>query len=1090
MLRRMACLFLMFVTAIRPVPAQSQGQERPVTMVLQNGDRIEGLLVDFGSRTYRVRVGDRILELREAEIAEVRFARGSRRPEGAGTGTEAALLALERALALNPEDPVALADYARALRARDRADDARIHLERAVNVYRRKQSAGLSRPRDAHQLATLLAELGRHDEAVAALKSAIDAHRDARAKGLAGAETEALIAELLRAHDLLQTQVVADAASGLSSRVRKDFFAPPTLKIVERWQLADDRILGSWTGDLTGDGRAEVVVAGLDRAAGPDGKAFLRVLNGRGSELGPLVTGGAEPPFLTLGRVVREGDGTLWIGGLPNFLHGQLFGFSRDGRKRFEFTAPSPLGQVEFVDLDGDGTHEVLGSRHGGALSAWKQDGRLLWRANAGYFGFAAARFDGTSVVYAARGWADPQSPGGSVDLIDSSGRRTREYPVEGIGLKAVTLLNRAGGRQPRIVAAGSLPNSLDGPDVLVAFDDRQAWRFDLPGGFILRQPNALAAGDLDGDGTPEVVVALSPGILSREGQGVRECFLCVLSYDGKPLWVSDALRDAGGVTVGSFAAGLDVADLDGDGRAEIILGVLEKGVRVFAFAGPDAAAPAVVRPAEPGFLDVWVDAPEMLVSVSTDASGRARLPYVGEISVGGSADATIAAEIEQRLRSLVPESEVRGIRIARRRSDETESELGRARLPMDGAVRLEVAGHPEWTCDFEARRGISLNRTIEDLGRIEVKSEDPTWAEFLASARRLVQVREPGTAVWLRRLPTPSLPYVSPSALLEELLAAVVESPDLAAGIRSLHLRADQCTLEGTVAAARELTRWNEEIRKRGRLVSQVREMRPMKEDDVERLYFVSAFGIATGALRPWTAAEDQLRIGKPAVTSETAEFIARLDAAAADLGVSLGPVQGRESRAGMLWNVELRSTDLPGLTRLLRNLELGARNLTVVSLDVRQRRRGESSSEWLLSCQIAGGYGGDPWSRRGSFQASGSAHRSGMESTQDPDARQPDASTENLPALEVEPTITISLSDTPIDRIIEAVAVAAGKSILILPDAQDLARTTRVSVHVKDVSWNVVLDRVIGQSPDLAITRGTGGVWEVRRKSSPTPR
>ena len=74
---------------------------------------------------------------------------------------------------------------------------------------------------------------------------------------------------------------------------------------------------------------------------------------------------------------------------------------------------------------------------------------------------------------------------------------------------------------------------------------------------------HGIALGDLDGDGTPEIVTMLSPCTAGP---------IAALAPDGTEIWRSH--RADGSAFVGNFQFGAPaIADLEGDGRAEVVIG-------------------------------------------------------------------------------------------------------------------------------------------------------------------------------------------------------------------------------------------------------------------------------------------------------------------------------------------------------------------------------------------------------------------------------------------------------------------------------------------------------------------------------------
>lgn len=68
-----------------PVPARAQAtpEEPPVTLTLKDNSRVEGRLLEFGQRLYRIRVGDQVVTISESQVREIRFADAADSPEGA-----------------------------------------------------------------------------------------------------------------------------------------------------------------------------------------------------------------------------------------------------------------------------------------------------------------------------------------------------------------------------------------------------------------------------------------------------------------------------------------------------------------------------------------------------------------------------------------------------------------------------------------------------------------------------------------------------------------------------------------------------------------------------------------------------------------------------------------------------------------------------------------------------------------------------------------------------------------------------------------------------------------------------------------------
>jgi hypothetical protein len=249
-------------------------------------------------------------------------------------------------------------------------------------------------------------------------------------------------------------------------------------------------------------------------------------------------------------------------------------------------------------DVDGDGIDEIItGSGPGSpsVISVYSSTGQL----KASSFAYAGGRFYGG--VFVAAGDVDGDGkdevisgagPGGGPHVIVWKVTGQSLTPVDG-GFMAYN--NWSGGVT---VAAGDVtgdgkadiitgPGAGGGPDVEVWNGPNRARLF----GFMAytdpqAQPNwnggvNVASGDLDGDGKAEIVV----GPWNGGGPHLR-----IFEHDGK-------LRN-GGVFAGnpSFSGGLTVAvgDLNGDGKAEIIVGAFSQtnAVKGYTNQTPENLAP------------------------------------------------------------------------------------------------------------------------------------------------------------------------------------------------------------------------------------------------------------------------------------------------------------------------------------------------------------------------------------------------------------------------------------------------------------------------------------------------------------------
>ncbi|MFJ4675603.1 FG-GAP repeat domain-containing protein [Kitasatospora sp. NPDC088783] len=216
---------------------------------------------------------------------------------------------------------------------------------------------------------------------------------------------------------------------------------------------------------------------------------------------------------------VTTGDGpSTWA---LDTVDGSLIASSQDGRAT-------------------DTAENVSGLRYG-VLTSYKGDnGKVRWRVN------------GTA--------ASPrlhQVDGGVVRTVDQqqnihtyrlgNGKQQSLVPLQGdLDYAAATDLDGDGSQD--VVAGGSSDGvwAFSGPSLLTGTPE-QLWRATVPG-----EVHAVATGDVNGDGKPEVVVAADTATVVLNGR------------TGKVL----ATIDGGG----TFVRSVTLADLDGDGRQEILV--------------------------------------------------------------------------------------------------------------------------------------------------------------------------------------------------------------------------------------------------------------------------------------------------------------------------------------------------------------------------------------------------------------------------------------------------------------------------------------------------------------------------------------
>jgi hypothetical protein len=220
-----------------------------------------------------------------------------------------------------------------------------------------------------------------------------------------------------------------------------------------------------------------------------------------------------------------------------------------------QWTASPP----SVADLDGDGRNEVIGLPN--------VEKGIPYRTQAyAFMVLDGAQGGGARSARRHRGFTRPplsrrpKARGGDL------------YPPDGI--PAPTVVNISGDARPEIVAA--VP---DGSVYAIGPTGRRLWRFDYARGRAESFASEVATADLNRDGRPELVFG-TYGSTRRSGR------LVVLSARGRRLFDIRLRRqgtDGNGIGV---PAAPSIADLDGDGRLEIVLTTFDHGIDVYRVPG------------------------------------------------------------------------------------------------------------------------------------------------------------------------------------------------------------------------------------------------------------------------------------------------------------------------------------------------------------------------------------------------------------------------------------------------------------------------------------------------------------------------
>lgn len=217
-----------------------------------------------------------------------------------------------------------------------------------------------------------------------------------------------------------------------------------------------------------------------------------------------------------------------------------------------QWTASPP----SVVDLDADGRNEVIGLPNAEMKEPYETQAYAFMVLD-------GAQDGGARSARRHRGFANP--PLSRKPAVRGSGDY---YPPSGI--PAPTVVDISGDRRPEIVAA--VP---DGSVHAVSPTGRKLWRFDYARRSAKTFASEVVAADLNRDGRPELV-------FGTFGPKVGAGRLIVLSRTGKRLHtirLRHQRLDGNGVGI---PAAPSIADLDGDGRLEIVVTTFDHGIDVY----------------------------------------------------------------------------------------------------------------------------------------------------------------------------------------------------------------------------------------------------------------------------------------------------------------------------------------------------------------------------------------------------------------------------------------------------------------------------------------------------------------------------
>ena len=291
--------------------------------------------------------------------------------------------------------------------------------------------------------------------------------------------------------------------------------------------------------DLDGDGEKELI--------GPTDTHYVTALDRGGNQLAASALYGAGKVWSQVG--VHVGHAV------------DLRGYANCGtehRPNWANSAPA-VG-----DLDGDGVREVVivGNVYNCGTSPYTSLYQMPF----------VFRLDRTRASGAGWDWTVLPTPGAG------SGPLSEDYSVIETVLPNPVLADLDGDGQKEILFP-----SYDGKVHAYWLDrtEHGSWPYDVPGTGI-RFASEPAVADLDGDGYAEVLFASWP---QKSVGGTGQ--LHVLDHLGRPLHAVDLPAPFGGATWNGALGAPTLADVDGDGELEAVLGTVASGVVVYDL--PDA---------------------------------------------------------------------------------------------------------------------------------------------------------------------------------------------------------------------------------------------------------------------------------------------------------------------------------------------------------------------------------------------------------------------------------------------------------------------------------------------------------------------
>lgn len=305
---------------------------------------------------------------------------------------------------------------------------------------------------------------------------------------------------------------------------------------------------------------------------------------------------------------------------------------------------------IVLVDLNGDGKKEIVAAPDNRMIYAFLPDGSLFFNYTAGTLISDLGRIPALSdfdddgkpelVVY-----GNPGIHYSYLHYVNSSGSPVKEVLV---GMNVV--ISSPAVTKDKIVLVGVSPGNPappSGASGVYAFDASGKTLWYLDTGWVSRY-SAVAVGDIDGDGYDEAGVRVDNGV-----SDYRVVVLKVERTGGRVLWEKN---------VGGRISGVTFADMDGDGKKDVIIGS-KNGV--FVWNGTGAL--------------IWNNsAPSTTHSV----------PAVGDINGDGVMDVVVGSDQQKSLYAISRGAMMPGFPVATVQSVWSRPALG----DLDGDGRMDIA--------------------------------------------------------------------------------------------------------------------------------------------------------------------------------------------------------------------------------------------------------------------------------------------------------------------------------------------------------------------------------------------------------------